>query len=41
MNVETGRTDADGFKRAEATMRVVITLFVLLDFALFGLMVTR
>ena len=41
MNVEPGRTDADGFKRAEATMRILIALFLLLDFGLLGLIVIR
>jgi hypothetical protein len=33
MKVEPRGTDADGFKRAEATMRVLITIFLVLDFA--------
>jgi hypothetical protein len=32
--VEPGGMDAEGFKRAEATMRVLITIFLVLDFAL-------
>ena len=34
MKVEPGGVDADGFKRAEATMRVLITICLVLDFAL-------
>jgi hypothetical protein len=34
MKVEQGGTDADSFKRAEAAMRVVIAVCLLLDFAL-------
>jgi hypothetical protein len=34
MKVELTGTDADVFKRAEATMRVVITIFLVLDLAL-------
>ena len=34
MKVEPRGTDADGFKRAEATMRVLITIFLVLDLAL-------
>jgi hypothetical protein len=39
MKVELTGTDADGFKRAEATMRVVITIFLVLDLALECLLV--
>jgi hypothetical protein len=34
MEVEAGQTDADGLKRGEATMRVLFTIFLVLDFAL-------
>ena len=34
MAVEAKRTDADSFKRAEATMRVLIRIFLVLNFAL-------
>ena len=34
MKVEPTGTDAGGFKRAEATMRVLITIFLVLDLAL-------
>ena len=34
MKVEPTGTDADGFRDAEATMRVLITIFLVLDFAL-------
>ena len=37
--VEPTGTDADGFRRAEATMRVLITIFLVLDFALVCLFV--
>ena len=39
MKVEPRGTDTDGFKRAEATMRVLITIFLVLDFALVCLFV--
>jgi hypothetical protein len=34
VKVEPGGTDADSFKRAEAAIRVVIAVCLLLDFAL-------
>jgi hypothetical protein len=34
MGAEPGQTNADGLKRAEATMRVIIAVCLLLDFAL-------
>ena len=39
MKAEPRGMDADGFKRAEATMRVLITIFLVLDFALVCLFV--
>jgi hypothetical protein len=39
MKVEPRGMDVDGFKRAEATMRVLITIFLVLDFALVCLFV--
>jgi hypothetical protein len=36
---EPGGMDAESFKRAEATMRVVITICLVLDFALVCLFV--
>ena len=39
MKVETAETDGNSFKRAEATMRVLITIFLVLDFALVCLFV--
>jgi hypothetical protein len=39
MKLEPGATDADGFTRAESTMRVLITIFLVLDFALVCLFV--
>jgi hypothetical protein len=34
MKLEQGGTDRGGFKRAIRTMRVLITIFLVLDFAL-------
>jgi hypothetical protein len=34
MKAEPGGTDSDGFKRAETAMRVLIKIFLVLDFAL-------
>jgi hypothetical protein len=34
MKLEPGETDADGLKRAVGTMRVLITILLVLDFAL-------
>jgi hypothetical protein len=41
MKVQERGTDADSFKRAETAMRILITIFLVLDFALACLIVAQ